>query len=132
MAKRNSNSQAVSVFAASIVIAMGLGACALVAALLGDDLRVPMWLLGGGLSLLLLFQWLMLRSYDSGEGWIQRIYYAWALKHRKKPELDYQVKVIRPTAAAGSNRPPTVAEIRELKENPHTWIPKRPNQNPPA
>ena len=134
MPKRDGGARAASVLASSIVIAFGLVACAFMAAVMGRGTETPMMILGGGGAALVLFQWLMFRSKDRDENFIERWYWARLLKKRQKPDIEYQVKVIKPKAVEESNGPPTVERIRELKENSHTWVPSgsKRAKRPPA
>jgi len=46
---------------------------------------------------------------------------------RRNTSPNYVPRIIRPTAATtfGTNRPPTVDEIRDLKDSSRTWVPSQ-------
>ena len=75
---------------------------------------------GGGFVIILLLVW-VLRDKPQGT---QREMFSWLSRRKAEQPLDYEPKLRRENRPRyGTNRPPTVDEIRDLKEGDRNWVP---------
>jgi hypothetical protein len=105
--------------AATIVLFLGtFGAAAIIAGGGGDPLTALVTF-GGGLMFILCAGWLLGRT-----GATSTSIYQWVFSREARPQYDYTPK---PRSARhrefGTNHPPTVDEIREMKDGLRNWVP---------
>ena len=75
---------------------------------------------GGGFVVILLLIW-VLRDKPQGT---QREIFSWLSRRPAEPQVNYEPKLIQAERTRyGTNRPPSVDEIRELKEGDRNWVP---------
>lgn len=129
MRKHDGGRQIVSLLASCVVVFLGVLACLVVVLASSPDPGKHLaWLGGGALGLIFLIWWLN-RPADRERPVADWLY--WKLyggQHR--PKQEFQVKLVKPAVEDWTPRkPPTVEEIRNLKEeSSNTWVP---SQSPP-
>lgn len=113
------NRYAGSLFASALVLFVGaVGGAGLFAAAGGDPLAALL-VAGSGLGLLPLLAWLARSS-----GGTSAAAYKWVFSREARPPQEYTPTRRRSTARhCGTNQPPTVDEVRELKEGLRNWVP---------
>lgn len=118
----SSNRLSGSILAATLVFLVGgLGVAFIVAAGGGDPVGALVFL--GGLGVLLfLFAWFLRRA-----GRISPLeYYSWMFSKVDRSDAGYSPRrKVGGPVSFGTNRPPSVEEVRELKESPRTWVPSK-------
>ena len=118
----SSNRLSGSILAATLVFLVGgLGVAFIVAAGGGDPLMALVFL-GGSEVLLFLLAWLLQRVVRISP----QEYYGWMFSKVDRADTVYSPrrKAVRPVSF-GTNRPPSVEEVRDLKESPRTWVPAK-------
>ncbi|HEX4072979.1 MAG TPA: hypothetical protein VHX68_17495 [Planctomycetaceae bacterium] len=111
-----------SLFAATVVMTVGLGVCLVIVFLFAPDAVWPLTLVVGGIVgsmvLVCLFNSSILRrARDSN------------LYGARRELVDNYVESFRPRhrrrsgAQAGTNKPPTADELRQIKEDSNAWYP---------
>lgn len=111
-----------SLFAATVVMTVGLGVCLVIVFLFAPDAWWPLVLIVGGLVGLILLLCLfsspaLRRARDSN------------LYGARRELVDNYVESFRPRhrrrsgAQAGTNKPPTADELRQIKEDSNAWYP---------
>lgn len=83
------------------------------------DLHIPLLGVAGFLTVALLIVWL-LRDRPASS---LRDRYRWVGSRRHREGLAYQPRILKARRRYGTNAPPTLDEIRELKEGLHNWVP---------
>jgi len=51
--------------------------------------------------------------------------YGWIQSRNTQPKTDYQLRTVRTTRAYGTNRPPSVDDLKDLKDGPNNWVPSK-------
>lgn len=117
-----------SVAAAAIVLMLGTVGCTVVMAIAGQDPVAAGLLFVGGLLLIGLMTWLLRTTPDLGAalyGWVRS-------RHVRPPEVHYEPTPRQHRSQSfGTNSPPSVEEVRELKEGLNTWVPQGSGRNSP-
>lgn len=110
-----------SLLASIFVLMGGFLSCAAVIFAFSREPRGPLFILGGSFAGVSLLLWLLRDRPAAG----QRQRFAWVFSRGARPKsLDYQPKLIRSTPHSyGTNHPPTVEEVRDLKGTPRNWVP---------
>ena len=117
---KSSNSSG-SVAAAYLIFSVGLVGCTVCTGLLfwqNPEVPVAVLSIGGLLALVTIL--LRLRPELPSDC-------LWLFSRSRRPaEADYTPTLIKSHPSTfGTNRPPTVEEIRELKDTPRNWVPSR-------
>lgn len=107
--------------AAYLIFSVGLvGATLFTGMAFWQHPEVPVLVLAIGGSLALLTLTLRLRPE------LPSAFLSVLARGQRGEALDYSPHIVRPpTTTFGTNRPPTVDEIRELKDTPRNWVPSR-------
>lgn len=113
------NRYAGSLFAATVVIFLGAFAGAGIFAAGGGDPVIALVILGVGLTAIPLLVRLA-GSTSSGSASA----FNWVFSREARPAEDYTPRYRRSRrAAGGENHPPTLDEIRDIKDELRTWVP---------
>lgn len=56
--------------------------------------------------------------------------YSWMRSRRDRPEEEYQPRAVRSAHNYGTNRPPSAADLKELKGGTNNWVPSKTAPSP--
>lgn len=108
--------------ASAMVIFLGGVGVAVVVAAGGGNPEAILFIFGGVILLVLLMS-LFGRAVPTGT--LERLY-GWVGSKQARPAMDYMPKTAREKSIRyGTNQPPSVDELRDLKDGPNTWVPGR-------
>lgn len=110
--------------ATSVVFGAGFLLCAFIALAFNSDPTKPLLLVSGAFGAVLLFLWLLRpksqnRFLEGGGFWL------WGGR-KEDNALNYTPRLIkpRPEDGYGTNKPPTLEELREMREtSANAWVP---------
>jgi hypothetical protein len=115
---------AAGLFAATVVMTTGLGVCLMVTFVFAPDAWWPLVLIVGGVAALSMTLWLFSDSplRTAKDSNLYRV--------RKELADDYVQSFRprhrrRPSRELGTNRPPSVDDLRQIKEDSNAWYPSR-------
>ena len=112
--------QSGSVLAATIVLSVGTVGGAIFTGVATQDAESVMYCVGGGVAAIFTLLWF---STSRAGGYVSE-QLGYLLARHQQDSLDYHPEQKRPKSTDyGTHRPPTVEEVRELKENTNTWVP---------
>lgn len=121
--KNRPNRIAASLLATALVLLLGaLGAAVVMAAMGGDPLSIPA-IFGCALAMIVLVTWVT-RATPSTRSSV----YNWVRgRHMRPAHMDYVPSVREGSRRKhfGTNTPPSVDDVRELKEGGNTWVPSK-------
>jgi len=113
---------AAGLFAATVVLTTGAGACAMMAFLFAQNVWQPLVVIGGVIVGVVLLLWIPTertprRAQDSGDfiaekERLDKYVATFRPKHRRRGGREY-----------GSKQPPTVEDLRQIKEDSNAWHP---------
>lgn len=106
--------------ATAIILLIGTAFCIAILLAFGEGKPLPIAVAIGSALLfgMLLWSW---RDRPQAE---KRGLIAWMLQRNQQPELaSYRLGVIRHKQEYGRNQPPTVEQLRDLKDPTRTWVP---------
>lgn len=119
--KFRSERNAAALFATTVVLTIAVFGALVVGAIAFPRDPGIVWLLGGGGFGLALLVVLLLRERPEGS---LRQQFGWMSRKPPTADVDYEPRVIRSEPARfGTNRPPTVEQIRDLKDTDRNWVP---------
>lgn len=106
--------------ATAAILLMGTAFCIAIIFAFGEAKPIPVAIAIGSAIGFGILMWL-LRDKPTAE---KRNWFAWVSRKKDHAEQDaYRVAVIRHKHNYGDNRPPTLDELRELKDPTRTWVP---------
>lgn len=114
--------------ASTLVMLLGGVGVAVVVAVGGGDPLVCLVLIGCLIFCVLIFGYL-LRAVPSNTLSSQ---FGWTRSRQARPENEYSPEAIRTRHRYGTNHPPTVEEIRDMKDGLHNWVPSRDRRQKPS
>ena len=108
-------------FASTVVLTVALFGALFVGMLSSPNQPAIVWLTGGGGLLgLFLVVWLLRDRPNSS----LRDSFGWLSRRTKEQTVDYDPQLIKSGPQRfGTNLPPSVEEIRDLKDNERNWVP---------
>lgn len=107
--------------ASAAILLMGTAFCVAIILAFGEAKPVPVAIaVGSGLGVGILLWLLRDRPTAEKRGW-----FAWIAGRKPVDEQElYRVAVIRHKHGLGERRPPTLEELREIKDPTRTWVPR--------
>jgi hypothetical protein len=114
--------RAAPLIATAFVLLGGAAACLGIIFAFGEAKPVPIAIACGSIVGLAVVLWL-LRDKPEAK---QRHWFSWVLARNARPaRSSYRPKAAPQAQQFGTNRPPTVEEVRELKSDLRTWVPSQ-------
>ncbi|MFV0442527.1 MAG: hypothetical protein ACK5Q5_03045 [Planctomycetaceae bacterium] len=108
--------------AAAFVLLMGTAFCVALLMAFDGGSPIPVAIAVGSAVGFGLLMWLLRDRPEAGK----RNWFAWVNRRGQDAEQAmYRVAVIRHKHSLGDKRPPTLDELRELKDPTRTWVPRR-------
>ena len=108
-------------FASTVVLTVALFGALFVGLVANPNQPAIVWIIGAaGLLALMLLVWLLRDRPNSS----LRDSFGWLSRRSKEQTLDYDPQLIKSGPQKfGTNLPPSVEEIRELKDTDRNWVP---------
>lgn len=108
-------------FLAAMVLLGGVGACVGIMLISGETGPAPIGVAVGGAFAFGLLLW-SLRDRPVAQ---QRSWYSWVFHRPRQRHVSVEVRSIRPRAQFGTNQPPTLEQLKQLKDDTRTWVPSQ-------
>jgi hypothetical protein len=121
--KKEFGETATSLLATTIVVVGGTAACLVVILPFASKPFWPMTIVVAGVLGLAFLTWLL---SEAPKNRLLDSEFFWLTRRVPKTEREY-VPRIRRSRKTGTNQPPTLEQVRNLKENTSTWVPSGPH-----
>jgi hypothetical protein len=121
------NPQTGPILASSLVMLLGVVGVAAIIAFGGRGSSQAVFLLCGAI-LVPMFLLFLLRSRPQN---LVAEKFRWLGSRDRLPQLDYLPEAMRQRRRYGTNAPPSVSEVRELKDGLNNWVPNQYSPKPP-
>jgi hypothetical protein len=124
-----SDRRAATLLATAVVLLGGLSCCIAILLVFAEGRAVPLTIAIGSTIALMILIWAIRERTESR----QKHWFAWVFHRGARPaRVVYEARKLSPEPHCGANSPPTLEQVRELKENVNTWVPSNAHLSRPG
>jgi hypothetical protein len=115
-----SDRRAATLLATAVVLLGGLSSCIAILLVFAEGRAVPLTIAIGSSIALAILIWAIRERTESR----QKQWFAWVFHRGARPaRVVYEARKLSPGQQREGNGPPTLEQLREIKQNVNTWVP---------